>query len=71
VLDPGKKPNEVAKAVSVMLSIPYREALKRLNAAGDPVSIPFQARHAAENAHLRLTQEGALAIITPMRNTNG
>lgn len=66
VLNPGSNPKGVAKAISVMMSIPYPEALKRLNSREALVSIPFQARHTAENAQRRLEQEGATAMVTPM-----
>lgn len=68
VLDAGKKPREVAKTVSVLLSIPYREALERLNTKGTPITIPIKSRLAAEQAQRSLTQEGASVIIAPMLN---
>ena len=69
MLDVGKKPRDVAKAVAVMLSIPYPKALEQLNSREKLVSIPFRDHHAAETAKHRLTQEGATAVVAPKMRT--
>jgi len=66
VLDAGKKPRDVAKAVAGMLNIPFPEALQQLNAEDKPVSIPFQSHLSAEQAQRKLAGAGATAIIAPM-----
>ena len=66
VLNPGSNTKDVAKTVSVMLSIPYKEAMKRLHSQEELVSISFSSRHAAENAKHCLAQEGATAVVLPV-----